>query len=111
MNPFSVSAGAHQRLLAQHAELLGERGLGNSKFVLQLTHAGLTLRQPAEQQETVGIGERFEQTTGGIGSVTQLGKVNRGGGGHIGQPGVERMRTTSNTLLIYILFVNIILKD
>ena len=111
MNPFAVSTGTDQRLLAQHAKLLGERGLGDTEFVLQLTPAGFTLRQPAEQQQSVWIGERFQQTTGGIGSVTKLGKVNRGGCGHIGQPMLEKVQTTTDTLLINILFVNIMFKD
>ena len=69
MNPFTFAPRANQSFVAQHAKLLRQRGLRNSKFGFQFTDAGFALREPTQQKQAVRIGEGLEQTAGCIRSV------------------------------------------
>ncbi len=92
----AFSASRHQPVFAQHAQLLRQRGLNDPEFGFELTHARLTLREPAKKQQPIGVGQGLEQTTGRISGLPKI----------VQQEGVSRGHT--NTILINILFVNII---
>jgi hypothetical protein len=61
VNLFALATGAHHPLSTQDAELLRERGLTDTRKGFKVSDIGLTLRQLAEQHESVFIGEKAKE--------------------------------------------------
>ena len=86
MDALSVAAGADQRLFAQHTELLRQGRLRHSQLGFKLADACLTLSEPAQQQESIRIRKRFQQTTSRVGGVAEFGEIDGVRCGHRGCP-------------------------
>ena len=64
VNILAFAARGDHAFIAQDTELLGQRWLVNAKFLLKLADAMLTLRQLAQQQHAVFVGQNLENTNG-----------------------------------------------
>ena len=60
----ALAARGYHAFIAQDTELLGQRWLVNAKLLLKLADAMLTLRQLAQQQHTVFVGQNLENANG-----------------------------------------------
>ena len=56
--------GIDQPFIAQHTQLLRQRGLTNTGQRLKLAHVALALGQLTQQQQAIFVGQRLEQQAG-----------------------------------------------
>ena len=59
--PLGFDARLHEPALPQHAQVLGDRGLLQSKLPLDLTHRALGREQQAQDRPSVGLGHDGER--------------------------------------------------
>ena len=71
----ALATGADELFLAQHPQLLRQRGLHDAEQGLQLADRLLALAQLAQQQQPVRIGQRLHQRAGLAGGAAHCAHV------------------------------------
>jgi hypothetical protein len=103
MDGLAFAPRGHQAFFAQHAQLLRQRGLADTQADFELAHALFTLRQLAQQQQAVGVGQDLHQAADGVGGLAQRVELQV----HVGGHGRFRAHDFDEySLLTNILFVN-----
>lgn len=89
-NVFAFFLRRHQRLLTQHSQLLRQRGLPDTRRILQLADVQtLAGRNLAQQHQPVLVGQRLEQGACLPGMFTQL--LGRHGESRIGRVNIGHL--------------------
>ncbi len=76
---FAVSACGHHAFIAQHAQLLRQGRLADAELRLEIADAHLVLRQLAQQQHALNVGQQLQRADRLIGGPAKHLGVEGGG--------------------------------